>query len=62
VRVSCFITTKNKGNTFTKDDLTLDNFATSIEEILKMGAKKVLQLAIENEVAEFIESFKAAKK
>ena len=43
------------------DDLILSDFQTSLEDILKQGAKKMLHYAIENEVDEFIKSKKHLK-
>ena len=39
------------------DHLISGNFQTSLEEILRDGARKMLQMAIENEVTEFMEKF-----
>ena len=38
------------------DDLILPDFQTSLEDVLRQGAKKMLYYAIENEVDEFIRS------
>ena len=48
-----------------KDDLIYTDFNTSLDEILREGARQMLQLAIENEVAEFLScysSFKGVKR
>ena len=39
------------------DHLISGNFQTSLEEILRDGAQKMLRIAIENEVQEFLENF-----
>ena len=38
-----------------------NNFTSSLEEIIRDGARKMLQSAIENEVIEFIENNKYQK-
>lgn len=43
------------------NDLILSDFETSLEDIIKQGAQKMLRYAIENEVDEFIESRKYLK-
>jgi len=43
------------------NDLILSDFDTSLEDIIKQGAQKMLRYAIENEVDEFIESRKCLK-
>jgi len=43
------------------DDLILTDFQTSLEDVLRQGAKKMLCYAIENEVDEFIRSRKHLK-
>jgi transposase-like protein len=40
-----------------KDHLISGNFQTSLEEILRNGARKMLQVAIENELQEFLDNF-----
>ncbi len=44
-----------------KDNLILDDFNTSLEKILRDGAKKMLQQAIENEILEYIEKYRDHK-
>ena len=44
-----------------KQDDIFPEFATSLEDILREGARKLLQQAIENEVAEHIERYKNLK-
>lgn len=49
-------------NIFTqKEDKTQKHFDNPLEEILREGAKKMLQAAIENEVSEYIEQFATEK-
>lgn len=43
------------------DHVISTDFKTSLEEILRGGAQKMLQIAIENEVAEFLGAFSAKK-
>ena len=44
-----------------KQDDIFPEFATSLEDILREGARKLLQQAIKNEVAEHIERYKNLK-
>ena len=44
-----------------KNNLILDDFNTSLEEILRDGAKKMLQQAIENEILEYVEKYRDNK-
>jgi putative transposase len=41
-----------------KDDCIFSDFTTGLEEILRAGARRLLQQAIENEVEEYIERYK----
>ena len=43
-----------------RDDI-FPEFATSLEDILREGARKLLQQAIENEVAEHIDDIKTSR-
>jgi putative transposase len=50
-----------KENAIFEDKNPSDLFQNNLEQILKEGAKKLLMQAIENEVREYIESFKTLK-
>ena len=48
-----------KNNMITNFDIkNLNNSSNLLEEVIKDGARKMLQAAIENEVIEFIENYK----
>ena len=60
--VPSFSTKKHtKEGTLMEKDLICSDFSTSLEEVLRDGARQMLQLAIEHEVAEFLENFSGKK-
>jgi len=52
---------KQKENTLMTKDPICPDFNTSLEEVLRDGARQMLQSAIENEVAEFLEKYSSRK-